>query len=73
MKSPCSMFYVLMAVSVLVLAGCSARQTYQFATGWRQNECQKILEDAERARCMKEASKDYDTYSREKNVSPEQR
>jgi hypothetical protein len=73
MKSTCSRFHVLILVSMLVLAGCSGRQIYQSAAGWRQNECQKILEDAERARCMEQANKDYDTYSKERNASPEQR
>jgi hypothetical protein len=58
---------------MLVVAGCSGRQVYQSAAGWRQNECQKILEDAERARCMEQANKDYDTYSKEKGASPGQR
>ena len=73
MKYPCSLFQVLMLASLLVAAGCSARQVYQSATGWRQNECQKILHDAERARCMEEANKDFDTYSKQKNASPGQR
>jgi hypothetical protein len=73
MKSTRSWFHVLILVSLLVLAGCSGRQIYQSAAGWRLNECQKILEDAERARCMEQANKDYDTYSKERNASPEQR
>jgi hypothetical protein len=73
MKSTRARFHVLILASMLVLAGCSGRQVYQSATGWRQNECQKILESAERARCMEQANKDYDTYSKEKNAAPEQR
>jgi len=73
MKSSRSRSYLLILVSMLVLAGCSSRQIYQSAAGWRMNECQKILEDAERARCMEQANKDYDAYSKERNASPEQR
>ena len=73
MKCICSQVYVLILASTLVLAGCSGRQIYQSATGWRQNECQKILENAERARCMEQANKDYDTYTKERNAAPEQR
>ena len=53
----------------LALTGCTGRQVYQSATGWRQNECQKILESAERARCMESANKDYDTYTKEKGAA----
>jgi hypothetical protein len=73
MNSHCSRFHALIVISMLVLAGCSGRQVYQSAAGRRQNECQKIMEDSERARCMEEANKDYDTYSKQRNASPEQR
>lgn len=51
---------------MVALAACSGRQIYQSATGWRQNECQKVLESGERARCLETANKDYDGYRREK-------
>lgn len=59
-------------VCALVLIACSGRQVYESAAGWRQNECQKILESADRARCMETATKDYDAYSRQKDASPDQ-
>ena len=62
---------VLVISLVMALAGCSGRQIYQSATGWRMNECQKILEDAERARCLGSANKDYDTYKKEKGGADE--
>jgi hypothetical protein len=68
----CSRLHFLILASMLILAGCSGRQIYQSAASWRQNECQKILEGAERARCMEQANKDYDTYNKERNASPEE-
>jgi hypothetical protein len=59
------------AVLALMLSACTGRQVYQSAAGWRMNECQKILEDAERARCMQSANKDYDTYKKEKGGADE--
>ncbi|MEO8007950.1 MAG: hypothetical protein ABI728_05450 [Betaproteobacteria bacterium] len=73
MKFSNSRGLVLMVLSIGVVAGCSGRQIYQSAAGWRQNECQKILEDGERARCMQQANKDFDTYSRERKFSAEER
>ena len=58
-------------VSALVLTACSDRQIYESAAGWRQHECQKILEGADRDRCMETATKDYETYSRQKETSPD--
>lgn len=63
--------YVVVLVAMLFLGGCSGRQIYQSAVGWRQNECQKILEATERAQCIDQANKDYDTYSKERNASPQ--
>jgi hypothetical protein len=57
----------LIAALLLALAACSDRQLYQSAAGWRQNECQKILENAERARCLEAANKDYDSYRKERD------
>jgi hypothetical protein len=49
----------------LIVAGCTGRQVYDAGTGWRQNECNKILDPGERARCMETANKDYDAYRKE--------
>jgi Flp pilus assembly protein TadD len=62
---------VVIAALLFALAACSGRQVYQSALGWRQGECQKMLDSAERARCMESAGKDYDTYSKERGVMPD--
>ncbi len=58
---------LLILTLTLLLAGCTGRQIYDSAAGWRQNECRKILESAERARCMETANKDYDSYKKAKD------
>ena len=58
---------ILSCAVIAALCACSSRQIYNAGAGWRQNECQKILEGAERARCLESAGKDYDTYSRERD------
>jgi hypothetical protein len=58
-----------LAVCVLALlaCGCSNRQVYDSAWGWRRNECQKIVNDDERARCLEAANTSYDKYKREQD------
>ncbi len=63
----------VIAALPILSSGCSGRQIYESGVGWRQNECQKILESAERARCLETANKDYDSYNREKAAPAEQR
>ena len=59
--------YLLCSVmlAALPITGCTGRQVYDSAAGWRQSECNKILDDAARAKCMETASKDYDRYRKE--------
>jgi len=58
-----------LAVCVLALlaCGCSSRQVYDSAWGWRRNECQKIVNDDERARCLEAANASYDKYRKEQD------
>ena len=60
----------LMLVALLTSA-CTSRQMYDSAAGWRHHECDKILDEAARARCTETASKDYDTYRKERDQPPQ--
>jgi hypothetical protein len=52
------------AVLLLAAAGCSSQQLYNNAQGWREAECNKILDTPRRERCMKEAGRSYDEYNK---------
>lgn len=52
-------------LAALLGGGCTHRQVYDSAAGWRQNECNKILDDAARTRCMQTATRDYDRYRKD--------
>lgn len=58
---------------LFLVSGCTGREIYQSGLGWRQNECQKVLDAAERARCMETANKDYDSYDKEKTAPADPR
>jgi hypothetical protein len=66
-------FFAVMIGALLILPGCSSREIYQSGIGWRQSECEKILDGVERARCMETANKDYDSYERERTAPGDQR
>jgi len=55
----------LVAVVAFLLAGCSSQQLYDSAAGWRENECNKILETPRRERCLKEARQSHEEYRRQ--------
>ncbi|MEK7884703.1 hypothetical protein [Methyloversatilis sp. NSM2] len=56
-----------------VLAGCSSRQVYDGAAGWRQNECDRIVDATERSRCLDTANLEYERYRRERDKAGEAR
>jgi hypothetical protein len=44
-----------MAVLMLATSGCSSQFLENNAQGWREAECNKILDTPRRERCLKEA------------------
>jgi hypothetical protein len=53
------------ALLTLVSSACSQQQLYNNAQGWREAECNKILETPRRERCMKEARQSYEEYKQQ--------
>jgi hypothetical protein len=45
--------------------GCTSQQGYASAQSWQRSECNKLLDQSERDRCMANASMPYDDYKRE--------
>jgi hypothetical protein len=50
---------------LLIAAGCSSQQLYDNAQGWREAECNKILETPRRERCLKEARQSHEEYRKQ--------
>ena len=55
-----------LALAVAALASCSSQQLYNSAAGVRQQECNRIMDRDEQARCMKNATRTYDEYEQRK-------
>ena len=61
---------VAMAIASGVVA-CSPQQFYSAGQTWQRNECNKIIDSQERARCNASASKSFDAYQREAEAARE--
>jgi outer membrane biogenesis lipoprotein LolB len=59
----------VLAVLCLLLAGCSSQQVYDSSQGWRQNECNKLLDPDKQRACLEQADKSYDEYQRQKKAA----
>lgn len=60
-------FQVISFAAVLTagLAACTAPEGYHVLMGVQRQECQKLPDAAERARCLKETDRSYDRYKAE--------
>jgi predicted metal-binding protein len=72
MQTMSDRFRLAICVLALLTCGCSNRQVYGTGQGWQLNQCQKILDDFERARCMEGANVPYDKYEKEREEAKKQ-
>ena len=59
----------LAIVVASALCGCSSKELYAAGQGWQRQECNKIIDNQERSRCMAGATRSYDEYKREADGS----
>jgi hypothetical protein len=56
---------IAIALAAALLSGCSSQQLYDNAQGWREAECNKMIDTPRRERCMKEADRSYQEYKKQ--------
>jgi len=52
-------------VCAAALAGCSAQQVYNSTQGYERNQCERMLDQGARERCLANAGTGYDEYRRQ--------
>lgn len=57
------------AAAIALLTGCSNKEVYNSMQGAKENECQKIIDAGERARCLDNAHQSYDKYRQQREDS----
>jgi hypothetical protein len=55
----------LLCALPLFTTACSTEQAYLSGQGWRRNQCNQMTDAQDRARCIKEVDKPYDSYKQE--------
>ncbi len=53
------------SVALLAGSGCTSEQLYNSAQGWQKNECNRIVDMNERARCLQNAGPSYDEHKKQ--------
>ena len=60
---------IFMSIPLLAaqcISGCTAEQAYGTAQAYQRNQCTKLPDKAEYARCMSRTDTPYDSYKRER-------
>jgi hypothetical protein len=55
----------LLAAALSGLAACTDQQLYNSSQGWREAECNKMIDTPRRERCMKEARQSHEEYRKQ--------
>jgi len=58
-------FRVLLIVLTVAAHGCTSQQLYGSGQAWQKQECSKVMDAQQRARCMDSAARSYEEYRRE--------
>ena len=53
------------AAILSVASGCSWQQAYWASQGWQRNQCNRLVEQTERERCLRNANMPYEDYRRQ--------
>ena len=66
---------VAFACAVMVIAnfsGCTTQQAYSASQEWQRNQCNRIIDNAERSRCFERANTTYEDYKRQNEALKQQ-
>lgn len=55
---------VVAAIAILTATGYTTQQLHNTGQAWQRNECNKIMDQQERSRCLSNASTSYETYKK---------
>ena len=67
-----AVFRHLFLVAAL-LGGCSTQQLYNTAQAWQRNECNRKIDDQDRARCLSGSQVGYEDYKRQNDAGKAQK
>lgn len=52
-------------IAILALSGCTTQQAYSAGQEWQRNQCNRMIDNAERNRCLEQMNTSYTDYKRQ--------
>lgn len=71
MKSRISIIGSAMAALLLTGTGCTTQQLYNTGQAWQRNECNRLMDQQERSRCLSSTSTSYEAYKQQSGTGSE--
>lgn len=71
-------YRIMMTVGLILItagsqSGCSTQQLYTTGQSWQRNECNQLMDQLERERCLSNASASYEAYKKRSGAENEQK
>ncbi|WP_292918952.1 hypothetical protein [Nitrosomonas sp.] len=65
-QRPCLLVLGIVSMAFAIgLAGCSTQQLYTTGQSWQRNECNRLMDQLDRDRCLSSTSASYETYKKQ--------
>jgi len=52
-------------IAIVITSGCTTQQAYSTGQEWQRNQCNRIIDNAERSRCLEKTNTPYQDYKRQ--------
>jgi hypothetical protein len=56
---------VCYSLAIVVTTGCTTQQAYSTSQEWQRNQCNRIVDNVERSRCIEQINMPYSDYKRQ--------
>ncbi len=53
------------SLAIVVTTGCTTQQAYITGQEWQRNQCNQMIDNAERNRCLEQMNTSYEDYKRQ--------
>jgi len=53
------------SLAIVVTTGCTTQQAYITGQEWQRNQCNRIVDNVERSRCIEQINMPYEDYKRQ--------
>lgn len=67
------MIGILLTIAAVSLPGCSTGQLYATGQSWQRNQCNQIMDQQERSRCLSSTHTSYEAYQQESSSRNQQK